>query len=169
MAVLGGENMRWRYHKLTTGAAVYAVTGGYFSTFMAMLGSIIPDLLEMGIVRHRTATHWPLPWIVLALLSYGACWFFPNVWLYTFFFICLGALLHLGEDCLSLTGIPFRSPGGHRWGAGLYVTGTMGETVLAISATGFFLLCAWARGYFTTGHVLEEVAKVKSLSVLFWR
>ena len=161
--------MRWQFHKLTSGAAVYAVTGGYVPTCMAMIGSIIPDLLEMGIIRHRTVTHWPPPWIVLALVSYGACRHSQNVWMYLFSFICIGALFHLGEDYLSVTGIPFRSPGSPRRGAGLYVTGTRGEAALALSVTGGFLLCAWLRGYFTAGHAMEEIAKVKSLPVLFWR
>ena len=161
--------MRWHFHKLTSGAVIYAVTGGYFPTCMAMIGSIIPDLLEMGILRHRTATHWPPPWIVLAVFSYGACWYSPNIWLYLFFFICIGALLHLGEDYLSVTGIPFRSPHGARKGAGLYVTGTMGEAVLVMLVTGLLLLIAWDRGFFTTGHAMEEIAKVKTLTALFWR
>ena len=161
--------MRWQYHKLTSGAAIYAATGGYFPTLVAMLGSIMPDLLEMGIVRHRTATHWPPPWIVLALVSYGASWLSPNVWLYFLFFTCIGALLHLAEDYLSVSGIPFRSPISHRRGAGLYVTGTIGEAVLALSITGFFLLIAWVSGFFTTGHAMEEIVKVKSLTALFWR
>jgi len=161
--------MRWQYHKLTSGAAIYAVTGGYFPTLMAMLGSILPDLLEMRIIRHRTVTHWPMPWIVLALASYGSCRFSPNVWLYFLFFTCVGALFHLGEDYLSVSGIPLRSPGGHRRGAGFYVTGTMGEAVLVMSVVGIFLLIAWARGFFTTGHVMEEMMKVKNLSALLWR
>jgi len=161
--------MRWQYHKLTSGAAIYAATGGYFPTLMAMLGSIMPDLLELGIIRHRTVTHWPPPWIVLALLSFGACRFFPNVWLYLFFFICIGALLHLGEDYLSVTGIPFRSPGSPRWGAGLYVTGTMWEAILAMSVMGIFLLIAWLRGFFATGHIMEEMVKMKQITTLFWR
>ena len=162
--------MRWQYHELTSGAAIYAVTGGYIPTCMAMIGSIMPDLLEMGIIRHRTATHWPLPWIILALVSYETCRLFPNVWIYIITFICIGALLHLGEDYLSVTGIPFRSPiSTRRKGLGMYVTGTMGETILAISITGFFLSIAWIRGFFTTGHVLEEMLKVKFLTALFWR
>ena len=161
--------MRWQYHKLTTGAAIYAVTGGYIPTCMAMIGSILPDLLEMGIVRHRTATHWPPPWIVLSLVSYETCRLFPNVWMYLFSFICIGALLHLGEDYLSVTGIPFRSPGNPRRGAALYVTGTIGEAVLAMFVMGLFLLIAWCRGFFTTGHAMEEIVKVKFLSALFWR
>ena len=161
--------MRWQYHKLTSGAAIYAVTGGYLPTCMAMIGSILPDLLEMGIVRHRTVTHWSPPWIVLALVFYGACWLSPNVWPYLFFFICVGALLHLGEDYLSVTGIPFRSPGSPRRGAGLYVTGSMGEAALTISFTGFCLMVAFARGFFTIGHAMEEVEKVKILSALLWR
>jgi len=161
--------MRWQYHKLTSGAAIYAVTGGYFPTLMAMLGSIFPDLLEMGIIRHRTVTHWPTPWIVLALASYGACRFSPNVWLYLLFFVCIGALLHMGEDYLSVTGIPFLSPGSPRRGAGWYVTGTMGEAVLAMLVTGLFLLLAWKRGFFTAGHAMEEMMKVKDLSALLWR
>ena len=161
--------MRWRYHKLTSGAAIYAVTGGYFPTFMAMLGSILPDLLEMRIIRHRTVTHWPMPWIALALVCNGVSRFSPGVWLYLFFFIVIGALLHLGEDYLSVTGIPLRSPGGPRRGAGFYVTGTMGEAVLAMSVVGTFLLIAWARGFFATGHVMEEMMKVKNLSALLWR
>ncbi len=161
--------MRWQHHKLTTGACIYAVTGGYLPTLMAMLGSILPDLIEVGIVRHRTATHWPTPWIVLALVSYSGCWFFPAIWLYLLFFIGIGALLHMGEDYLSVTGIPFRSPGGPRRGAGLYVTGTMGEAVLAMFVTGLFLLLAWKRGFFTAGHAMEEMMKVKNLSALLWR
>ena len=161
--------MRWQYHKLISGAAIYAVTGGYFPTLMAMLGSIFPDLLEMRIIRHRTVTHWPTPWIVFALASYGACRLSPNAWLYFLFSTCIGALLHLGEDFLSVTGIPFRWPGSPRRGAGLYVTGTMREAVLAMSATGFFLLLAWLRGFFTSGHAIEEMLKVKSITALFWR
>ncbi|HEY6874222.1 MAG TPA: hypothetical protein VI298_15970 [Geobacteraceae bacterium] len=161
--------MRWQYHKLTTGAAIYAVTGGYVPTLMAMLGSIMPDLLEMGIVRHRTATHWPPPWFVLGVGAYGTCWLFPNIWLYLSFFIFTGALFHLVEDYLSVTGIPFRSPGSPRRGAGLYVTGAMSEALLALSATGLFLISAWDRGFFATGHAMQEFAKVKKLSALFWR
>jgi inner membrane protein len=161
--------MRWQYHKLTTGAAVYAMTGSYFPTIMAMIGSIIPDLLEMGIVRHRTVTHWPPPWIILALVSYGACRLSPKVWLYLFFFICIGALFHRGEDYLSVTGIPFRLPGSPRRRAGLYVTGSMGEAFLAMSVVGFSLLFAWIRGFFTAGHVMEEMVMVKSITELFWR
>lgn len=161
--------MRWQHHKLTTGACTYAVTGGYLPTLMAMLGSILPDLMEVGIVRHRTVTHWPAPWIVLALVSYGGCWFFPAIWLYLLFFICIGALLHMGEDYLSVTGIPFRSPGSPRKGAGWYITGTKGEAVLAVFITGIFLLLAWKRGFFTSGHAMEEMMKVKSISALLWR
>lgn len=161
--------MRWQFHKLTSGAAVYAVTGSCFPTCMAMIGSIIPDLLEMGIVRHRTVTHWPPPWIVLALVSYGACRHSPNVWMYLFSFICIGALLHLCEDCLSVSGIPFRSPHCARRGVGLYVTGSLGEAVLVMFVTGFFLLIARDRGFFTTSHAMEEIAKVESLTALFWR
>lgn len=161
--------MRWQNHKLTSGAAIYAVTGGYFPTFMAMIGSIIPDLLEMGIVRHRTVTHWPPPWIVLALVFYGACRLSITVWPYFLFFTCIGALLHLGEDYLSVTGIPFRSPGSPRRGAGLYVTGTVGEAILAMSATGIFLLLSWLRGFFTSEHVMEEMVKMKYLTTLLWR
>lgn len=161
--------MRWQNHKLTTGAFIYSVTGGYFPTLMTMFGSIMPDLLEMGIVRHRTVTHWPPPWIILALMSYGACRLSSEVWFYLFFYICIGALLHLGEDYLSVTGIPFRSPGSTRRGAGLYVTGTVGEAVLAISVTVLFLLLTWLRGFFTTGHAMEEMVKMKSITALFWR
>jgi inner membrane protein len=159
--------MRWQYHKLTAGAAIYAVTGGYFPTCLAMIGSIIPDLLEMGIVRHRTVTHWPPPWIILALVSFVACWFFPNIYLYIFCFLCIGALLHLGDDYLSVTGIPFHSPGSPRRGAGMYATGTMGESRLAMTITGPFILVAWFRGFFTVGHVVEEIVKMKSLATLF--
>jgi inner membrane protein len=162
--------MRWQYHKLTSGAAIYAVTGGYIPTCMAMIGSIMPDLMEMGIVRHRTVTHWPLPWIILALVSYETCRLSPNIWIYIFTFICIGALLHLGEDYLSVTGIPFRLPvSTRRKGLGMYVTGTMGETILAISIIGLFLSIAWLRGFFTTGHAMEEIVKVKFLTALFWR
>jgi len=136
---------------------------------MAMIGSILPDLLEMGIVRHRTVTHWPPPWIVLALASYETCRHSPNVWMYFFSFICIGALLHLGEDYLSVSGIPFRSPGSPRRRAGLYVTGTMREAFLVMFVTGFFLLIAWGRGFFRTGHAIEEIVKVKSLTALLWR
>lgn len=161
--------MRWQFHKLTSGAVIYAVTGGYFPTCMAMIGSIIPDLLEMGIVRHRTVTHWPPPWIVLALVSYGAFRHSLNVWTYLLFFICIGALLHLGEDYLSVSGIPFRSPHCLRRGAGLYVTGSLGEAVLVLLVTGLLLLIAWNRGFFSIGHVMGEMVKVKTLTALFWR
>ena len=42
----------------------------------------------------------------------------------------------------------------------MYATGTMGEAFLAMSITGLFLVIAWTRGFFTTGHAMEEMEKV---------
>ncbi|SNB45444.1 hypothetical protein SAMN06269301_0857 [Geobacter sp. DSM 9736] len=161
--------MRWKSHKLTTGAVVYAVTGSCLPTLMAILGSLVPDLLEMGIVRHRTFTHWPPPWIGFVVVSYGACWLSPKIWLYLCFYICIGALLHLGEDYLSITGIPFRSPGGPPRGAKLYSTGTTTETILVLSITAPLMGFIWMRGFLSLRHLTEEMKKMYSLIALFWR
>ena len=161
--------MRWQNHKLTTGAVIYAATGGYFTTCMAMIGSILPDLLEIGIIRHRSFTHWPPPWVAFAIVSYGACWFSPKIWLYLCFYICVGALLHLGEDYLSITGIPLRSPSGPPRGAKLYSTGTATETIIVLSLTVPLVGFIWMRGFLNLGHLTEEMKKMYSLIALLWR
>ena len=109
------------------------------------------------------------PWVVFAIVSYGACWFSPRIWLYLCFYICIGALLHLGEDYLSITGIPFRSPSGPPRGAKLYSTGTATETIIVLSITVPLVGFIWMRGFLTLGHLMEEMKKTYSLIALFWR
>ena len=92
---------------------VFSLTGGFIASIAAAIGSLLPDVLELGgLVQHRTATHYLWFWVPasiilwLALRSTG----FSVVWLYTLFFFVSGGLLHVLQDALSNGGIPLVTP-----------------------------------------------------------
>ena len=69
--------MTWKTHKLMTATAVLAATGNPLWTFLATMGSVIPDGLEFLFYghnvphwKHRRITHWPVPYFALALVFY---------------------------------------------------------------------------------------------------
>src|SRR5664279_2714376 len=107
---------------------VYAATGTVISASLAGIGSVLPDVFEMrGVLPHRTVTHWPYPYFVVIIILYAITCASPTYLRYILFFIFIGCVCHLFEDCLSRGGIPWKTPYGPRWGFDLYVTRTTSE------------------------------------------
>ncbi|ORJ61343.1 metal-dependent hydrolase [Geothermobacter hydrogeniphilus] len=155
--------MKWRNHKLCTFALVFAATGRLLPAFIAGIGSILPDLLEMRLVRHRTLTHWPFTYVIgivvlLPLVKVLTWW----GWLIVSCLL-IGCLLHLAEDGLSKGGIPLFSPAGKRYGAGWYVTDTITETFMAVGIVVVAVYFSWRRGFLSADFLADEVNWL-----LFW-
>lgn len=149
--------MRWQNHKICTICMVFAAGGRILPAILAGFGSTLPDLLEAGLVRHRTLTHWiPLYLIAALILVPMARAIFWSAGLLSACLL-LGCLCHLVQDGLSRGGIPLFTPNGRRFGAGLYVTGTITEHFVVAGMIAISLLVAWDRSYFEPGRMMEEI------------
>ena len=150
--------MKWHNHKITTIAMVYAATGTFVSAALAGIGSVLPDILEMrGVLPHRTVTHWPYPYLVMAVFLYGLACKSPSYPVYFFFFVMVGFVCHLFEDSLSRSGIPWKTPFGVRKGFDLYVTNTSSEylTVFVLSVLSVMVICV--RGFLSKAYLSGEI------------
>jgi membrane-bound metal-dependent hydrolase YbcI (DUF457 family) len=124
--------MRWRNHQIITGIAIYSITGGFLSAWLAVAGSVLPDVLEMrGLIKHRTITHWPYPYLVMAAVLYVLEYRTPSIMLHLLFFMLLGVIFHLFLDGLSVTGIPvgLKPTGKRRVALNLYTTFRSSEII----------------------------------------
>lgn len=76
------------------------------------VGAVAPDFMEMGIIKHRTWTHWPVGWILLLVGSYfGALNHTEGVmYYYGLGGFCIGALLHVLADSPYYKGTPLIHP-----------------------------------------------------------
>ena len=171
-----GQRMKWRNHKLVTLCVVYSMTGDVVPTAAAVVGSVLPDLLEFrigkdsaGLIPHRTITHYPPIWIA----AFASLWLMYQStgsasWIiYAGMFAVLGGLLHLAEDALSKGGIPFFSPYGKPHGAGVYKVGTTSEEALAFGLVFFFLCIASVRGYFKVEHAHQQAMILHTIAGRF--
>ena len=82
------------------------------TSIAAAVGAVAPDFMEMGIIKHRTWTHWPLGWaLVLLAAYYGAIYQPENS---DFYFglggFSMGALLHVLADMPYYKGTPLINP-----------------------------------------------------------
>lgn len=163
--------MRWHNHKLVTFSVVYAATGGLVPSVCSMAGSLLPDVLEIGgLVPHRTYTHWPYPYIAALGTIYLINMTTTQIWPYIIFFILLGATLHLVEDTMSITGIPFgTTPKKKFYGMGIYLTNGWSEELTTLVMVSSFLLLAWFRGYFKAEHFAHQIKQVVGLGSLIIR
>jgi len=104
----------------------------------ALIGSVFPDIdIRIPGLEHRTITHWPLIYGTGLVLSYFAGY----SWL---FFFCIGCLVHILLDSLSLMGVPLLNPFGKRRGFKLMAVGSYAEvlcSVIMIMLIG--ILCVW--------------------------
>lgn len=155
--------MKWRNHKLCTFAITFALTGRLLLAFIAGLGSILPDVFEMGLVKHRTLTHWPFTYVIgiivlLPLIKLMSWW----AWLIV---ACLlfGCLLHLGEDALSKGGIPIFKPAGKRYGLGWYITDTITEWAVVGGIVAVATYISWRRGFLSSDFLANEASWFLSL------
>ena len=110
---------------LTFQGLSYALQNGVKAVLFIVSGSIIgavfPDIdLRIPFLRHRTLTHWFIPYLIGLIVAY-----LYNCYLALFF--CIGALIHILLDSLSLMGVPIWTPFGRRWGFRLMrVSGPLG-------------------------------------------
>lgn len=149
--------MVWYNHKLVTLTAVYAVTGGFLSAVTAASASLLPDVFELGgVLKHRGASHWPYPYLGSAFILYITCCLTTSLWPFFAFYLMVGSTLHLLEDSLSKSGIPWKRPSGEPKGAGLYYTGTGSEQVIVLILIIIFLLICFFRDFLTKEHMGEE-------------
>ncbi|ANA41782.1 hypothetical protein A2G06_16725 (plasmid) [Geobacter anodireducens] len=158
--------MRWRNHQIITGLAIYSITGGFISAGLAAVGAVLPDVLEVGgVIKHRTVTHWPYPYLLLASALYLWQWHNPSVLPYLLFFFVLGVVMHLLLDSLSNHGIPVgQSPSaGKRLSLNLYKTFTPSEEVTSAGLVVVFLATAYFRGLLSGEHIRLEVNLVVQL------
>lgn len=149
--------MRWQNHKVCTVCMVFSAGGRILPAFLAGLGSVLPDLLEAGLVRHRTLIHWFPLYLGAALIAVPAAraFFWPAGLVAAC--LLLGCLCHLVQDGLSRGGVPLFIPDGRRYGAGLYITRTITETLVVAGIVVISLLVAFDRGFFAHGRIMEEI------------
>lgn len=155
--------MKWRNHKLVTFSAVFSISGGVIPALAAMIGSILPDVLEMrGLISPRTVTHYVWFWLGGSV----AFWLalkrsdFSSIFLYIIFFVASGGLLHVCEDALSYGGIPIYTPYGRHVGLGLYETDTISEEFTVLGLVVIFTGFAWCRGFLSTEHLSGQVQMI---------
>lgn len=155
--------MKWRNHKIVTFGAVFSMTGGFIAAASAAIGSLLPDVLELGgLVQHRTATHYIWFWVPasvvlwLMLRSTG----FSVFWLYVLFFVVSGGLLHVLQDALSNGGIPWVTPYGSRQGLGVYRTDTFSEEITVLGLLVVFGGLSWFRGFLAPDYLSSQLEVV---------
>lgn len=108
---------------------------------VALWGARAPDALEMykwsdgkrrSIIPHRTITHWPPVWILIALPAY---FYTPTEYQPLIVVGLLACLLHLLMDFLTPSGIPLFNPFGKSYRFILYRTGSLKGEALATLVT----------------------------------
>lgn len=162
--------MKWRNHKIVTFCTVFSVTGGLVAATAAMVGSVLPDILELGgMVKHRTVTHYMWFWA-------AGCLFFwyrlrgqnvSSLAVYVTFFVVSGGLLHVCQDALSIGGVPVYTPYGIKAGLGVYRTDTIGEEFTTLGLVLVFVVFSWMRGFFTSEYIGGQVGMIARLFLHF--
>ena len=97
-------------HDLVIGAIVF---------WAALPGSTAPDWLEMRIggrslIRHRTLTHWPIPWLALGVFGFTLMSSTPIAGAGLLGF-AVGGCSHLLGDAGTPMGVPVFTPYGARY------------------------------------------------------
>lgn len=130
--------------------------GGLVATesFLFAIGSVIgsktPDFLELprkgfngarvGLLPHRTFTHWPIPWLLG--LSW-ALWFAEAPLQALLMGLFLGGLIHLLQDMSTPMGIPTLNPVGRRVSLRL-VRGLPSEIIINSLLLPIFFIAGFA-------------------------
>ena len=157
--------MKWRNHRLTSGAIVFALTGHLLPAICAASGSIFPDAIEGRSYsspswqkHHRRESHYLPAYLIFCLLLWllsprqNAVWnfsfqsipallnlraLFPLI-IYISFWFFIGSILHILEDALCGK-VPIYSIH-HRIGIRLFYVGTKKEYITTYLLVGAFLL-----------------------------
>jgi membrane-bound metal-dependent hydrolase YbcI (DUF457 family) len=148
--------MKWLSHKVCNASMVYAITGDLKATLFSTIGSILPDVLELGgLIPHRTITHYPIVYIVpfVLLLPYHKTSF--NM--YAIFWVLVGCMLHLSLDALSKGGIPVLKPfNGKKLALNFYTTHHFSEFYLTGLICIVFSLLGRANGFVAMNHFTQQ-------------
>lgn len=164
--------MTWYFHKLTTVSLVYAVSGDATASVIAGGASVLPDAIEFpfgGALSHRTITHWPYLYLVLAVGFGFSLFVMDQVLMYFGFWVCIGCLLHVAQDSLSKTGVPFLSPFGQKKGAGLYKVYSFSEFLVAVSIIVPCFFVASVQGRLEVSYFQGEIHRSMNLfKDFFW-
>lgn len=163
--------MRWCNHQITTGMLVYAGTGNLAATTLAWVGSTLPDLLEFPLgplIRHRTLTHWPYPYLALFVGLWVWGGWSDNLLPQYGSYLLLGCLFHLLQDSLSPGGIPCGvTPFRGKIGLGWYRTFHVSEYVTALLLVLLGGSVAWGRGFFDAGYLVLEMQRLSLVLLCF--
>lgn len=155
--------MTWPLHKLTSFSMVYLVTGDATASIVAGAASVLPDAIEFpfrGLIPHRTITHWPYLYIVLIVISAMGFFFSGHVLFFLALCVGVGCLLHVAEDALSKTGVPYLGPFGPKKGFDFYKVYTVREWLTALAIIVPCLLGAHLMGRTDQAYIAAEVQKM---------
>ncbi len=148
--------MKWISHKLCNASVVFALTGNLPVTLLTTVGAVLPDVMEGGIVPHRTVTHYPIVYalpLVALLPFYGKS--FPA---YALVWVVAGCLSHLFFDSLSKGGISVLQPFTKtKVALNLYVTQRFSEFCFVGLVVVVFNAISRARGFFGAGFFFHQV------------
>lgn len=113
-------------HRLIAASGAVLLGASPLHAAAVALGATLPDSIEIVGLKHRGASHWPVPWAGLAywLFSSGEPWMVLLGW------VIAGALFHIVSDLFTIGGVPLFLP---LWRVrlGFLRTGKMGEYVVA--------------------------------------
>jgi len=161
--------MRWSNHKLSTAAIAYAATLDPLATACAVSGCVFPDAIEMVFKsrpklgeypkfskHHRRLSHWPWSYVVITVSLYLFFKFSGLLIAKYAAYIVFGSILHLLEDALSISGIPWKTPYGKRVGAKIYKTFTLSETFTMLGIVGLSGATLFFRNALTIDSVTQN-------------
>ncbi len=149
--------MKWSNHQITTLAGTYVLSGNLPFSLAVAAFSHLPDMVEFGpgkliFSRHRGASHSVLLWVSVLILALPFAYhpLFQNTavmfghWGFKPWWVIapgLGALFHLLEDALSISGIKLW--GNKKIAVRLYRTGTPGEYAVTLGIVGLMIPFAY--------------------------
>src|SRR5208283_3301175 len=131
--------MKLTNHRISTAALVYAFTCNIPGALIAAFTSIFPDWLEgrggdpgsakqiRWQKRHRQGSHWFVPYLIAAVVSFAA----PAQYAWIAGYAFIGCLGHIAEDviCGQVPGINPKK----RVGIKLFYVGTVTEYLITIA------------------------------------
>ncbi len=151
------EAQEWMPYALSGSSADVPLAVIVFALlFGGMIGSSLPDVAEFFLsprifgqryrtIPHRTLTHWPGLWILIAGLGYVFMDDSDSLMNAVGWLLCgasVGAVFHLLMDFFTPTGIPLLTPFGKHYSVTLYRVHSVAEWmfVFVIVTTGIFII-----------------------------
>jgi len=118
--------LKWISHKIVgagTGILLgYKIPG----ILVAMVTAVVPDIVELGILRHRGWSH---GWWVYGIVYAVATLLYPQYIIYINYAL-LGITTHLITDALTMSGIPMLPFSNNRLALKIFRTGSVAEYIM---------------------------------------